>query len=156
MTKADCVYSTPPTNTPVDPTRRRFLTGAAGAAVVGIPTSNAGASEPDPIYAAIEAHRNAHAAHMAALELQARLEKTHRASEVSWVSTKPCHDANDAFDVFIAAPATTLPGLLAKLAYLQDLASDFETEWMIEECVGTLSLINSFAASIDNIMVQSA
>jgi DNA-binding response OmpR family regulator len=33
MTQADCVYSTPPTNTPVDPTRRHFLSvGAAPSA----------------------------------------------------------------------------------------------------------------------------
>jgi hypothetical protein len=44
MAKATCVYSTPPTNTsaidhpimfpPRDPTRRRFLTVAAGASIV--------------------------------------------------------------------------------------------------------------------------
>jgi hypothetical protein len=71
MTQADSVYITPPTNTsannqpdPVDPTRRRFLTVAAGgavaaaiptAAVAGIPASG------DPIFAAIEAHRKADA-----------------------------------------------------------------------------------------------
>jgi hypothetical protein len=31
MTQADCVFSTPPTNTPVDPTRRHLLTVAGGA-----------------------------------------------------------------------------------------------------------------------------
>jgi hypothetical protein len=33
MTQADSVHSTPPTNTPVDPTRRCFLSSAAGLAV---------------------------------------------------------------------------------------------------------------------------
>src|SRR5258707_6060786 len=35
MTQADSVLSTPPTNTPVDPTRRRFLSTAASAATGG-------------------------------------------------------------------------------------------------------------------------
>jgi hypothetical protein len=35
MTQADRVLSTPPTNTPVDTTRRRFLSQAAGVAVGG-------------------------------------------------------------------------------------------------------------------------
>jgi len=35
MTRADRVLSTPPTNTPIDTTRRRFLTVAAGASFVG-------------------------------------------------------------------------------------------------------------------------
>ncbi len=46
----------------------------------------------DPVFELIEIHRNAHAAHMTALHLQARLEKTRRPSDVGWVSTKPCHD----------------------------------------------------------------
>jgi len=35
MAKADRVYITPPTNTPVDTTRRRFLAVAAVASIVG-------------------------------------------------------------------------------------------------------------------------
>jgi hypothetical protein len=31
----------------------------------------------------------------------------------------------------VAAAATTLPGLIAWLGYLQELASEFETEWMM-------------------------
>jgi len=36
MTQANRVYSTPPTNTPVDPTRRRFVTVAAGASIISV------------------------------------------------------------------------------------------------------------------------
>jgi hypothetical protein len=36
MTQADSVLSTPPTNTPVDSTRRRFITIAAGASIVSV------------------------------------------------------------------------------------------------------------------------
>ena len=36
MTQADRVLSTPPLNTPIDTTRRRFLSVAAGASVAGV------------------------------------------------------------------------------------------------------------------------
>ena len=72
MTQADSVLSTPPTNTPVDTTRRRFITIAAGASIVSVGSLVAAAATPnatpevssapvDPIYAAIEAHREAYA-----------------------------------------------------------------------------------------------
>jgi hypothetical protein len=66
MTQATRVHSTPPTNTskidpPVDPTRRRLLTIAAGGAVaIAIATpAIACLAEPDPIFAAIEKHQAA-------------------------------------------------------------------------------------------------
>jgi hypothetical protein len=36
MAQAESVLSTPPTNTPIDTTRRRFLTVAAGASVASV------------------------------------------------------------------------------------------------------------------------
>jgi hypothetical protein len=36
MAKADRVYITPPTNTPIDTTRRRFLTVAAGSSIASV------------------------------------------------------------------------------------------------------------------------
>jgi hypothetical protein len=73
MIEADRVHSTPPTrtpisqNSPVDPTRRHFLTTAAGAsvasvgtlAVAAMPAPDSGACVADPIYAAIERHQAA-------------------------------------------------------------------------------------------------
>jgi hypothetical protein len=78
MTEADCVHSTPPINTsainparPVDPTRRGFITLAAGASIISVgslasvamPISSTPVSDApiDPIYDAIEAHRKAYA-----------------------------------------------------------------------------------------------
>jgi hypothetical protein len=46
MAKADGVLSTPPTNTPIDTTRRRFLTVAAGASLVGAGSLAAAAMAP--------------------------------------------------------------------------------------------------------------
>jgi len=88
---------------------------------------------------------------MASLELQNRFQRRYGAGQGSWVSTKPCHDENEAFEAFIAAPATTLPSLLAKLDYMEELSSEFETEWMIEERPDPGVLFRSFAESIANI-----
>jgi hypothetical protein len=85
MTQADSVYSTPPTNTPIDTTRRRFLAQAAvvaaGGAAIGValplPVS-AGDSQrvPDPIYAAIERHRAEQQAYADALVARDKLYET--------------------------------------------------------------------------------
>ena len=136
----------------LSPTRRRFLTvAAAGATALALPPSTAAAPAVDPIINLIEAHRKAHAAHMASLELQNRFERRYGAGHGSWISTQPCHDENEAFEAFIAAPATTLPSLLAKLDYMEELSSEFETEWMIEERPDPGVLFRSFAESIANI-----
>jgi hypothetical protein len=183
MTQADSVLSTPPTNTSaidqpmmfplVDPTRRRFLAVAAVASVVSAGTLAAAtvmdpsvpaavtipaprASSPDPVFGLIEAHRKAHAAHIASLELQNRFERRYGIGQGSWISTQPCHDEDDAFETFVAAPATTIQGLRAKMAYFEELASEFETEWMVYDRVACPALIESFTASLANITaVQS-
>src|SRR5450631_2764714 len=180
MTQADSVHSTPPTNTsaidqhrfpPRDPTRRRFLAVAAVASAVSAGTLAAATamdpsvpaavtaprhSSPDPVFGLIEAHRKAHAAHIASLELQNRFERRYGIGQGSWISTQPCHDEDDAFETFVAAPATTIQGLRAKMAYFEELASEFETEWMVYDRVACPALIESFTASLANITaVQS-
>ena len=54
MTQADSVHSTPPTNTPIDTNRRRFLSAAASGAVAAAIPAAALAAAPavDPIFAA--------------------------------------------------------------------------------------------------------
>jgi hypothetical protein len=136
---------------PVDRARRRFLTVAVAASVVGIPTSAAPAT--DPVFKLIETHRKAHAAHMASLKLQSRFERKYGIGRGGWISERPCHDEDDAFCALITAPAITLDGLFAKLAYLQDLGSEFETEWMVNERACPSVLAESFAASLKNIGV---
>lgn len=89
MPKADSVHSTPPTNTSVptpQSSRRGFLVqatavAAAGAAIgasLPLPAPPAaaqnGAAEADPIFAAIEAHRRAIAAHGDAVDIEMALE----------------------------------------------------------------------------------
>jgi hypothetical protein len=109
----------------------------------------------DPIFDLIEIHRNAHAAHMAALKLQDRFERRYGTGHGGLISEKPCHDEDSAFTEMVAAPATTLRGLIAKLDYFQELSSEFETEWMVNDRAEAAVLIQSFAASIKHILVQS-
>lgn len=108
----------------------------------------AAAISADPIFQLIEAHRAAFAAWMVALTLQNRLEQTDDRKAAWEVVEKPGLDANDAFDALVTEPATTMPGLVAKLAYLQELWVDDETGWLIDDCVHPTDLINSFAASV--------
>jgi hypothetical protein len=93
---------------------------------------------------------------MAALELQSRFQRRYGfGGQGRWVSTQPCHDENEAFEAFVAEPAATMQGLLAKLAYFEELAGEFETAWMVYDRAEAGVLIQSFAASLRNIGVRS-
>jgi hypothetical protein len=168
MTQADSVLSTPPTNTSV--TRRKILgtiaigTVAALASTAAEPATAAAVSAgtlifrhstPDPVFGLIEAHRKAARDHAAALVEQNRLERLGDKAGADWVSEAPCHAEYQAFDVLLSAAATTVPGIVAKLAYLQDIAE--RDEWMFDDRQGCARcLIEGFAASIANILaVQS-
>ncbi len=153
---------------PVDPTRRRFLATAAVASAVGAGTLAAAArspsvpaavavprhSRPDPVFGLIEAHRKADLRFEAALDEQERLERIGDEA-ADWIGEAPCHAAFNAFDVLLAVPAATLPGILAKLAYLQDIAE--RDAWMFDDRKGSAGrLIENFATSLANVLaVQS-
>jgi hypothetical protein len=117
MTQADRVLSTPPTNTPTDPTRRHLLTIAAGGAVAAaIPTATlAAAPAVDPIFAAIDAHRQAHAASAAATAEIRRLvdladQAVGRAIEIpSMIEPGTTVEASIWLDVENAIPFATYP-----------------------------------------------
>jgi hypothetical protein len=94
MTQADRVYSTPPTNTPIDTRRRHFLAVAAGASVVSVGALTAAAwpaivldttSAADPVYAAIEAHSKAYAT------MQAAFAEHRKAHELADAKVGPAH-----------------------------------------------------------------
>ena len=71
-----------------------------------------GTDGDDPIFALIVAHNQIHDA---ALQ---------RSSLENWADEtgKACDDENDAFDALLEAAASTLPGLVAKLTYLREIA----------------------------------
>jgi hypothetical protein len=90
MTQADSVHSTPPTNSPVNTTRRRFLSQAAGVTVGGTllaletvsatadaasPMAALASSDVDPIFALIEDYRAAASAVPAAAAEYSRREE---------------------------------------------------------------------------------
>jgi hypothetical protein len=177
MTQADSVLSTPPTNTsaidhpmmfpPHDHTRRRFLAVAAVASVVSAGTLAAATamdpsvpaavttprprpSTPDPVFGLIEAHRRASAAHGIALVEQARLEQIGDLDAACSIAEQPCHDDFNAFDALLSAEATTVAGIAAQLAYLQEIAE--HSAWMFEDREDSATrLLKGLAASIANI-----
>jgi hypothetical protein len=133
---------------PVDPTRRHLLTVAAGGAVAAaIPTATLTAAHAiDPVFELIDLLRKANAAHYAAIHELSRLEEAGD-WDSGWIIEQPCQDENDAFDELVAAVATTLPGLFAKVDYLLEFAE--REAWMFGERKGAATaLIESFAVSV--------
>ena len=132
-------------------------TALAGvASLAAAPALSAAALEADPIFAAIEAHRAANAAHETALAEVNRLQdEDFHAVDVASITGKACDDENEAFEILLGAPATTLQGLLAKLDYLRGIAESDEA-WMLDERDGgSLLLIDSITASLRNVGVLS-
>jgi hypothetical protein len=125
MTQADCVLSTPPTNTPIAgaTSRRNFLTTAAGIAAGGtalalaIPPAHAA---DDPVFALIEAHKATAVAVNLACAEQSRLEGLG-----DWDSdggTDAAHDAEwHALVDLVECVPTTVAGVIASLEYIQEL-----------------------------------
>jgi len=117
----------------------------------GLPLPAPAAAAVDPVFAAIERYKGAAAAHLAAIDDLALLEKIHGPADADGsITEQPCHDENDAFEALVSAAATTLPGLLAKLAFLRQIAE--LQAWMLDEREGAaLLLIDSFTASLKNV-----
>ena len=135
MTQADSVHSTPPKNTPVDTTRRHFLTVAAGASVASVGTlavaaiatgAPPAALAVDPIYAAIERHKAAALIWDAAVDVRSRLHDLHMtdeqreqrdllddAVEDAW---EPCEQSG--IDLITTKP-TTPAGIITAIRYIQ-------------------------------------
>jgi hypothetical protein len=140
MTRADSVHSTPPTrtpisqNSPVDPTRRYFLTVAAGASVVSVGTlavaampATGPACAVDPIYAAIERHRDLAKAYDEVGKLRGRCKDFGTLTEEEKARVRELNDLTDAahlpleaaaMDLFDTAP-TTHAGIITALFYMR-------------------------------------
>jgi hypothetical protein len=150
---------------PVDQTRRRFLAVAAVGSMVGAGSLAFAAAAPndaspspvqrDPMFGMIEAHRKADRDHEAALDEQDRLERIGDDAAADLAAEASCHAAFKAFDALLSAAATTVPGILAQLAYLQEIAR--REAWMFNDRADSAPrLIEGFAASIANVRaVQS-
>ncbi|HEV3138492.1 MAG TPA: hypothetical protein VGZ26_11325 [Pirellulales bacterium] len=142
MSQATRVYSTPPINTPVDPTRRHLLTipaGGAIAAVVGIPTSTT-APAVDPAFALIAAKLAADVAHCKAIDAQGEIEgrgdfRSDAAIEAQDNAQAACHFANEVDWKLATTPPTTLAGVAAVLRLANEI-EDAGNEWPNTDTVG--------------------
>ena len=155
-----------------DTTRRRFLAVAAIGSIVGagnlayaaaapndVPQAVTNASpspvQRDPMFGMIEAHRKADRDHEAALDEQERLERIGDHAAANLAGEASCHPAFKAFDALLSAAATTVPGILAQLAYLQEIAK--RDAWMFTDRPdAAILLLEGFVASVANVRaVQS-
>jgi hypothetical protein len=133
MAKATRVHSTPPTNTPIDTTRRRFLAVSAGASIASVgtlavaampATALTAAPAVDPIYAAIELHEKAADVWNAAVDVWANFPD----GPELWVERERIHDAwcdarnaldDTGVDLINTAPST-LAGIARALNYIRE------------------------------------
>jgi hypothetical protein len=101
MTKATRVLSTPPTNTPIDKTRRRFLAVAAVASVASVGTlavaampaaaPDSAACAADPAFALIAEKLAADAVHCEAIDAQDEAESgSGFGSDAAWEASERC------------------------------------------------------------------
>jgi hypothetical protein len=143
MAKAKCVHSTPPTNTPIDTTRRHFLSVAAGGAVAAaIPTyarANTGHAV-DPAFALIAAHRAAEVAHVEVIDAQDEAEVKHGIrSEEAWDARERCAAMCDEVNAIAwklaTIPPTTLAGVAAVLRFANEV-EDVGGDWPDTDTIG--------------------
>jgi hypothetical protein len=135
MAKATSVHSTPPTNTPIDTNRRRFLTVAAGASVASVgtlaaaamPTADTPACAVDPIHAAIERHGDLAKTYDAVCKLRGKCKDFGTLTEAEQASVLKLNDAEDeahlpletaAMDLFNTHP-TTRAGIICAIFYMR-------------------------------------
>jgi|ERR1700680_1780661 hypothetical protein len=131
---------------PVDPTRRRFLSQAAGVAAGGavpalaiIPPASvlaAPAGLPDPVFSLIAAHRTARAAYLVALAEHTRLDQLGD-PDAYLISEAPFMAQLDALNDVIGTAPTTFVGLQAWASHLAEI-SHCDESWMFEEDAPTL------------------
>jgi hypothetical protein len=178
MTRADSVLSTPPTNTPVDTSRRRFLTIAAVASAVGSGTLAAAAamdpsipaavtmprpSRPDPAFALIAEKRAADIAHGEAIDAQDEASSRYGFhSEEESEADDRCGVACDAVHAIDWKLATTPPMTLAGVAAVLRFANEHEDaggDWPNTDAIGRegwhYQLRATMAAAVEAIICQT-
>ncbi len=102
--------------------RRALVVGAASIPALALPAVAMAATEPDPIFAAIEAHREIFVRMLRAARHNANLDEDSPAKEEAEASDDAARAIeNDAQLELANVEPTTLAGVLALLAYLDDL-----------------------------------
>jgi hypothetical protein len=150
MAKANRVHSTPPINTPIDTTRRRFLAVSAGASVASVGTLAAAAMPAaapgspacavDPAFVLIAEKLAADVAHCEAIDAQGEIEgrgdfRSAAAIEAQDNNAAACHFANEADWKLANTPPTTLAGVAAVLRFANEI-EDAGGEWPDTDTIG--------------------
>jgi hypothetical protein len=168
MPKADRVHSTPPTNTPISqnhpvdvPSRRRFLSQAAGVAaggaVLALPTippvsaTAAPAGVLDPVFDLIAAHRDA-VATVHAMEAEATRQSDlgiYVETEANDI-TEPASAEMGLFLRLLDIVPTTLAGVIALVAHLDEIEK--QDHWKFEDNYAT-PLIGNLAEAFSRMAV---
>jgi hypothetical protein len=124
---------------PVDPTRRRFLTVAAGASVASVGTLAVAAPDSpacavDPIYAVIERHRTACEAHTQAVHVKCDFEEVgmtgekRRQYEILDALSDAAYDhMEEVGGELVNTKPTTLAGIAALCRYVEPFFNEHET-----------------------------
>jgi hypothetical protein len=138
-------------------TRRSLVAALALPAIAAVPAAvipavSAPAAEPDPVFAAIEAHRRAYddldafADELAAAEQAAwhaprgqRRAANKRLKEAYAAQGRLCDILDDATARFVATVPHTLAGAAAALAYVRELYADGYPMCEEEECMTLLA-----------------
>jgi hypothetical protein len=171
MTQADRVHSTPPTNTPIDPKRRRFLSVAAGGAVAAAIPAAALAAAPavDPIFAVIAQHRKAGAEHDAVTDVRAAFDDVNMNEEQKRqlaILEAAVDDAWDRLDDagcdLVNSKPTTLAGVAALCRYVEPIFNEKQTVNLPEvvywddetESTAAGALANAIASAVEGIIRQ--
>jgi hypothetical protein len=180
MAQADRVHSTPPINTsainPVDPTRRGFITLAAGASMISVGSlaavampiaaaiPNTEAATADPAFALIAEKLAADAAHGVAIDAQDEAESDvgidpDAVEEAFQRCCVACGIVNEADWRLATTPPTTLAGIAAVLRFANEI-EDGGMEWPATDAVGPegwhYQLRATMAQAIETIIRQKA
>jgi hypothetical protein len=122
--------------------------GAEAALTLASPPARAA---DDPVFALIEAHRSARAAHLAAIAEQTRLEQIGNMSLAWDVAAAPCQADSDTFDELIETVPLTFAGLQAWAAYLDEIGQ--VEAWMLD--VRGPALAATLVEALENLAVTS-
>ncbi len=164
MIQADSVHSTPPTDAPIDTTRRRFLATAAVGSFVGAGSLAAAAMTPpnvpqavtippaaclavpavlsDPVFALIADKRAADIAHGQAIDAEEAKEHGIGLDEASDRSLAAYHAVNAIDWKLATTPPTTLAGVAAVLRFANEI-EDGGMEWPDTDAIGARAGITS-------------
>jgi hypothetical protein len=106
--------------------RRTILAGAAAVPTLAIPAAGAAstfatASEPDPVFATVAAHREAFVEHMRAARLDGKLMRSDPGAEASGAALDAADEALEGATVELSVVVpTTMAGVVALLRYLEE------------------------------------